>query len=162
MRVATRRLRYPADTVLFETAYSWLEAGPAWRRDSEHTWGVSDRTTYFAALSNPVRADVGVFVAGVFSALITLTMRGPTLYEVHLEAKRGTPIEAIMIAAEGIKVTISNLGARHLFAWVPRCNAPVARILKAIGFLPSHVTMWRGERPREWKLYSLEITDGWT
>lgn len=156
--LTVRRLRVPDDLPLFEIAYSWLESSPQWRQDSEGVWNALDRDSYLAALNATDRIDIGVFVADALVAIVTLTLRAPHTYEVHFEAARGAPVDAVIEAGISIREQMLIYGAASFFTWTPRWNRAVLAINRAIGFLPQHVSMWRGTtggRPIEWVLYAL-------
>ena len=154
-----RRLNPIADITLFNQSYSWLEQSPRWRRETEAVFGTLDYHEYIAALANPERCDIGIFECDTFTALVTLTLRAPAIYEVHFEARRGASPRAVVQAGWEIRDQMFDYYDMQVaFTWTPHWNRRVLAINKAIGFSPDNVSMFRGvarNQPIEWVRYSL-------
>lgn len=158
MTLEIRRLRATEDGALFEQSYSWLMDGPQWRRDTEAVFNDLTREAWLAAAHDPTRIDIGVFIDKVFSADVILTVRGRDVYEVHFEAHRGTPLDAIIEAGRTIRDQMFQHGMQWAYTWTPHWNRAVLAVNKAIGFQPSNVSMWRGTtagRLIEWVRYEI-------
>lgn len=157
-----RRLNAEKDLDLFHQSWGWLEESPDWRKETEAVFGAVDQDSYFAALSNPERIDIGVF-DGAFIALVTLTLRAPSIYEVHLEAGPAASSQSIIFAGWQIRERMFDYGMQRAYTWTPHWNRPVLAINKAIGFQPDNVSMLRGTcrgRLIEWVRFSLRRPDG--
>lgn len=154
-----RRLDPNTDEQLFEQMYDWLVGGPVWLRQCEAAWGPTDHDNYLAATHGEHRVDIGIFVADTLQACVTLTCATPNIYEVHLGARQGTNLRLIVQAGWAIRDQLfGEYGAEEVFLWTPRWNRPVRNAIKAIGFTPTNVTMWRGTyrgRLIEWVGYSI-------
>lgn len=163
MTLSIRRLDPITDQLLFEQSYSWLMDGPEWRRESETVFGTLDHTEWLAQTHSPGRIDIGIFMDGVFTADTILTIRGHNIYEVHFDAKRGTPLEVVTEAGISIRDQMFAYGMEWCYTWTPHWNRAVLAINKAIGFRPDNVSMLHGTcrgRLIEWVRYSLRSTNG--
>lgn len=163
MTLEIRRLDPNADRLLYEQMFLWLHASPLWRQDTETVFGTLDLTEYMAATHDSTRIDVGVFEDGRLIADVIFTMRAKGVFEVHLEAARGADITAIVTAGRLIRDQIFAQGAQVVYAWVPRRNLAVIRILQAIGFSHTYVSMLRttpGGRVTEWAKLNIEVGYG--
>lgn len=163
MKVDIRRIR-PDDRHLFETAYQWLLDSPEWRKQTEQVFGTLDEYEYMRAIDDPGRVDIGIWVEGLFKAIVTLTIRAKDTYEVHFEAAAGTDPEAIITAGHLIRDQLFGLyGAQLVYTWTPSWNRGVLAIDKAIGFTADHVSMFHGTcrgRLIEWVRLSLRAGYG--
>lgn len=164
MKLEIRRLDPVADGHLYDLSYSWLMSSPSWRQQTEAVFGTLDYTEYMNAVHDPGRCDVGIFVEGVLTAIITLTIRAKGVYEVHLEAAPHTPPEAIMEAGLAIKAQMFGVyGAQLAYTWTPSWNRAVLAIDKAIGFEDTGVRMLHGTcrgRLIEWVELSVRANYG--
>lgn len=154
MKYEIRRLDPKKDGALFVTVFEWLLAAPEWLQTSE---GI-DPTVRITSIRNPANVFIGIFVEGELSAVVSLTLTGKHIYEVSLEARRGTNLELIALAGCEIRDQMFRYGMQCAYTWTPRWNRPVLAVNKAIGFQPDNVSMWRGsvgDRTMEWVRYSL-------
>lgn len=150
MSLGIRRLSPDTDGRLFDEVQRWLDESPSWRRTDDP----GDPT-------DPCRIDIGVFVDNCFAADVALVLRSPGVYEVYLDAKRGTSLDVLVEAGRTIRDQMFDYGMQTAFVWVPRQHRTVKAVIKAIGFRPDYVSMLHGngqlvERER----YSLRSTDG--
>lgn len=163
MTLEIRRLDPTADHVLFEQSYQWLIDGPQWRRECEAVFGTLDRTKWLAQTYTQGRFDIGIFIDQHFAASVGLIVRGTSIYEVHFDAERGTPLEAVIDAGISIRDQMFDYGMQWCYTWIPHWNRPVLAVNKAIGFHPDNVSMLHGTcrgRLIEWVRYSLRNTNG--
>ena len=172
MTIAIRRLDPTTDQAFYRWAFSWLADSPLWRQHTEAVFGTLDQAEYLQAARSdrsrrPVepgsdrRLDIGVMDGPVFVAKVALHLTAKHTYEVSLEAARGVNPAAIITAGLLIRDRLfGEYHARSVFAWVPRWASGVRRVLAAIGFHNSCVSMLRGTcrgRTIEWLRFSLEV-----
>lgn len=159
MTYSIRRLNPATDATLFRQAHGWLVSAPRWQRDAFTVFNSLELDDYLLATYSPNRIDIGVFDGGL-TAIITLTLVGPGIYEAHLEARRGTSTEVLTDAIAQVREQMfGRYNARQVFTWQPTANCAVRTIEKAVGFRSSGVSMFRGvshNRPIEWEMLSLE------
>lgn len=161
MSIAIRRLDPTADQAFYRWSFAWLASSPAWRQHTEAVFGTLNQAEYLQTASNERRLDIGVMDGPLFVAKVALHLVAKHTYEVSLEADRNASPAAIINAGVLIRDQLfGEYGARCVFAWVPRWAKGVQRILLAIGFRNSHVTMLRGTcrgRVIEWLRFSIEV-----
>lgn len=145
MKVDIRRLDPWEDGHLLEEAFGWLVTSPSWRKQTEAVFGTLNWDDYLANAHDPGRVDIGIWVDGNFTAIVTLTIRAKNVYEVHFEAASSTPPEAVITAGQLIRDQLfGKYNAELAYTWTPKWNRGVLAIDKAIGFQPSNVTMLHG------------------
>lgn len=152
-----RRLDPVADSAHLTTAWGWLQDSPAWYRQSASIFGSDSLDTYLYNARQERRIDVGVFEKGELAAIIGLTLRSKHCYEVQLDAAHSAPIELLVTAGSEVRDYMLSYGMQQAFAWLPRWNRSVKRILGEIGFTSDYLMMFRGKlrgRPIEWQRYS--------
>lgn len=154
-----RRLHPRTDHQLFEQMYGWLLSAPHWRRDTEAVFGTLDREEYLLAAYSPNRIDIGVFDHGELCADIILTLQGSGIYEAHLEARRGAPLDLLAVCISQVRDQMfAEYGAQMFFTWQPVRNRTVIAMQKSVGFHADHVNMLRGVshgKAIEWTRLSL-------
>jgi hypothetical protein len=158
MTLEIHRIDPARDYELFEKCYRWLQRSPRWRRDTEAVFGTMDQEEYLAAAHRPGRVDIGVF-DGNLIAKVALHLVARNTYEVSLEASRNVNLEAIIIAGCLIRDQLFGwYGAELAVMWVLTRHTGMHRIVHAIGFKPTGVTMLRrtpAGRVMEWQLFTL-------
>lgn len=141
-----RRLDPVNDRHLLETAWSWDDGAPRWRKDCEAVWSkLGERT-------GERRMHVGIFNEEL-TAVVHLDLIAKDTYEAHLAVKRGTPLDQLIIAINSIIHQLFSFRMTTAFVWLPRINSAIFRLCEAVGFQHDGVVMFKGrthKRPIEW------------
>lgn len=103
-------------------AREWFKQAPAWLR---------------AADAADVEADTadslhfGIWTDGRLVALLRFTELQPCVFEMHLDAERGSNVEAICsVTAHIADAMMDKAGAVVIFAWVLKHNRVIRRMLE--------------------------------
>lgn len=124
-------------------AYSWDRDAPAWYRDMDAVFGPQQVGEFVGLLDDPTHAFIGVFNPNLLG-LITLTLVSRHRYEVHLWAKRATPLPLLEEAGYQIREQLVATGARELFVWVAERNRQVLNLCLGLGLQPDGIQMIKG------------------
>jgi hypothetical protein len=147
-----RRLSPESDVELYREAFAWDVDAPRWYAQMDSVFRPDSFDECLSLATHDDQVDVGVFEDGLIG-LITISRRGPGLYEAHLSAKRGTDLNLLAEAGYQVKEQLFGLGMKRGFVWVAKKNRPVRRLCQLIGFTPDGFTMLRGryhDKPIEW------------
>lgn len=148
----------PEDVGTITTALSWIDSAPRWFRDCDAVWGRDTPATYAAKLAQQV--DWGVFVDESLHSIISLTLAGKGVYNVHLMAQRRADPEPLIIAGRSMRQQLFIFGAREIWCWLAQMNRGVQKIAQAIGFVKDGVQMFKGQthgRVILWERFSCRV-----
>jgi len=151
-----RRLN-PDESDLLREVYSWDTDYPQWYQDIEKT----ERIPLEQFISEaPLRADIGIFDDELI-ALISILQRGQGVFEGHVWAKRGTCLELLVGATQGlIKSLREDLGMRIGYVWVAKFNLPIKKLCIMAGLRFDGAVVADGEshgRPIIWQRFVTAI-----
>jgi hypothetical protein len=91
---------------------------------------------------------LGICNDGEPIAVVTCELRGPSRYEVHLAIKKGVGASQLFPALCAIRdQMVSELHA-ELVVWVPKRHPGLQRLVEALEFEPSGVTLLQGHHHR--------------
>ena len=141
----------------FRAAWKWTLEKPAWYRDSMKTWGMT-KERYFENIKSESQIDFGVFNHSRLIAVFSFDEIAPTVFEIHLDCAKSADLETIIHAAKVVKQHGFEKGAVLGYVWVQSFNRPILKLYQQIGFLPSNISIFRGNyrgHPVEWRQFIL-------
>jgi len=99
------------------------------------------------------QVDVGVFENEDLIGLVTLTMHSKGVFEAHLSAKKGAPLESLIQASLSIRHELFELGMIEGFVFVASLNRTIIKLCELSGFRRDGVRFLKGKignRVIEW------------
>ena len=138
-----RRLSPVEDKTLLREAYLWDQDRPQWYRDMDAVYGPDNFQAYIEAAKGIRRIDVGVFDASLIGVFI-LSERQPSVFDVHVMAKRGASNEILADAAHQIRWQLFAQGAQSISGWIASRNKPLLALANMVGFIRTSLAMLKG------------------
>lgn len=154
-----RALDPERDQQLFREAYDWIFEAPLWLRQAENIVaginGCDSWEGYLKAAYSPKEVNIGLF-HGIMLALFTIQNEGDGCFQVHVNAKPGSPAGEMIAASIQLRDTLFAQGATEIFGFIAERNRPLRRFAELAGFKFSGVSIFKGsmrDRPIRWLRY---------
>lgn len=139
----TLRQLTTADASLISEALSWIDHAPRWFRDCDAVWGHETAEDYLKKMGQ--QADWAVMEDNQLHSVISLTVAGKGIYNVHLMTRRNADITPLVIAGQSIRQQLFAKGIREIWCWLAVMNRGAQRAAELIGFIRDGVQMFKGQ-----------------
>jgi hypothetical protein len=146
-----RLLDIEKDASVFREAWDWAREAPRWFRDAMDVWKETFEEQMEAARNE---LHYGVFLDDEPAAVIRLIEAWPWVFNIHLSARRRTPLDVLVEAGSTLRDFLFAQGVKGFYGYIPTQNRGVIRLYEALGFFDSGVRCFKGMthgRVIEWK-----------
>jgi len=146
-----RLLDVEKDGRVFKEAWEWSRSAPKWFLDTLDVWKETFEEQMDAAKNE---LHYGVFVADQATAVVRLIEAFPWVFNIHLAARRRTPLETLVEAGSKLRDFLYSQGVQGFYGYIPAQNRGIIRLYEALGFRDSGIRCFKGAthgRVIEWK-----------
>jgi hypothetical protein len=140
MTIIVRLLDGDADRDLLIEAWHFRDTAPRWFRECLDIF----KETKDEYLENAKgELHFGVFEDDRLDAVIRLIPEKPTVWNIHLSARKGIALETLLAAGVNVRERMLKHDA-SFYGYLPERNKGISRLYEALGFVDSGLRLYKG------------------